>query len=403
MSANAKSVSPSPLWNVSDALSERTKRLRDEYFAFDTRSFRNEVLPFTTGTPWDSVYSCSRWTNVPEIAPFLKAFEDSLLAAARVVAVPESFWQLPVILRAAHFFADVVRTQLPIAILDGELIIGGHFNVAMSLCLTRLEAAQRKKMAGEFVRGVTHASKLGLGNCAAVPGHLIPDYPRVLRIGLSGIAEHIMREVEKEHNHEKRCVLEAFRVACVGGKALADRYASEASRQAASAAPVRAKELTEIAAICRRVPWEPARTFHEALQSLWFMHMLVLISESYPGPGVSFGRFDQYLYPYYAADLEAGRLTRETARELLRCFWIKPNYAYDYQGRVGRNQGINSSFGQLVTLGGCGPEGEDVSNELTYLCLDVIEEMNLLEPKPNIRLHANTPDTLMRRVCEILS
>ncbi|NIV67621.1 hypothetical protein GWN43_02035, partial [Candidatus Bathyarchaeota archaeon] len=69
------------------------------------------------------------------------------------------------------------------------------------------------------------------------------------------------------------------------------------------------------------------------------------------------------------------------------CYWIKHNYVYDYQGRLGINQGINSSFGQLITLSGCGPNGEDLTNDLTWLTLEVIEEMNMFEPKPNIRLH----------------
>ncbi|MGC8827142.1 MAG: pyruvate formate lyase family protein, partial [Anaerolineae bacterium] len=160
-------------------------------------------------------------------------------------------------------------------------------------------------------------------------------------------------------------------------------------------------ELLEIARICRKVPWEPAETFTEALQSLWFTHMLVMAAESYPGPGLSPGRIDQYLYPYYKADIEAGRLTREQAKEWLQCLWIKHNYAYDYQGWVGTNQGINSSFGQLITLGGMNEKGEDASNELTWLILEVIEEMNLLEPKPNIRLHAKTPEPLLQRVVEM--
>ncbi|MCX8066683.1 MAG: hypothetical protein N3B68_02465, partial [Anaerolineae bacterium] len=182
------------------------------------------------------------------------------------------------------------------------------------------------------------------------------------------------------------------------------RYAAEARRLAAQGSdPARRAELEEIARICDRVPWEPAQTFHEALQSLWFTHMLVMVAESYPGPGLSPGRIDQYLYPYYRADIAAGRLTRQQAKELLQCFWIKPNYAYDYQGWVGTNQGINSSFGQLVTLGGINEKGEDASNELTALILDVIEEMNLLEPKPNIRLHARTPDWLLQRVVDMVA
>jgi formate C-acetyltransferase len=131
--------------------------------------------------------------------------------------------------------------------------------------------------------------------------------------------------------------------------------------------------------------------------------MLVLVAESYPGPGVSPGRIDQYLYPYYQADVQAGRLTEAGAREWLQCWWIKHNYVYDYQGWVGTNQGINSSFGQLITLGGIDEHGEDASNELTYLALDVIQELNLLEPKPNVRLHARTSDRLLGRVVDLVA
>lgn len=391
------------LWRASEALSDRVKRLRDEYFAHETRPHRNEVLPFTTGTPWDSVYSPTQWTNVPEVMPFLKAYEDSLAAAARVVPLLEGFWHEPLPVRVAIFFSEVLRHHLPVTILEGELIVGFHFSVALSRCLSKREARRRGKMGDDFLANITGASSLGIGNCAAVPGHLIPDYPKVLRMGFREVTEDIRQALEKERDHAKRAALQSMLIACETVPALTERYAAEAERLAVHASAQRADELHAIARTCRKVPWEPASTFHEALQSLWFTHMLVMVSESYPGPGVSFGRFDQYLYPYFRDDIDWGRLTKEQARELLQCFWIKPNYAYDFQGRLGRNQGINSSFGQLVTLGGCGPNGEDRSNDLTWLCLEVIEQMNLLEPKPNIRLHARTPDAFLNRVCEILA
>jgi formate C-acetyltransferase len=217
------------------------------------------------------------------------------------------------------------------------------------------------------------------------------------------VLQEIAQARIQSHGPDQESALRAFALAAEAARDLAARYAARADALAEQAPPPRAAELREIARICRKVPWEPAQTFHEALQSLWFTHMLVLVSESYPGAGVSFGRFDQYLWPYLEADLDAGRITLDHARELLRCFWIKPNYAYDYQGRIGRNQGINSSFGQLITLSGCGPAGEDLTNELTWLCLDVLEEMNLLEPKPNIRLHARSPEALLQRVCGLLA
>ncbi|MCP4645557.1 MAG: hypothetical protein GY851_34250 [bacterium] len=391
------------IWSAAEDLSPRVKRLRDEYFSFDTRDFRNEVLPFTTGTSWDTVYRYANWTIVPEVLVFLRAYEDSLLAAARPVPLPDDFWNQPLPVRVAMFFAEVLRTQLPVDILDGELIVGGQFNVALSLCLNKREAKQRRRMAETFRRGAVDVNDTGIGNCGAIPGHLIPDYPRALREGLRGIVDDIRREQETESDPDKRATLESFAISCEAVRDLAARYADEAERLAGSAEPQRAAELHEMARICRKVPWKPAETFPEALQSLWLVHMCVMTSESYPGPGVSFGRFDQFLYPYYERDVEAGRITADAARELLRCFWVKPNYAYDFQGRVGRNQGIVSSFGQLVTLSGCGPNGEDLSNDLTYLCLDVIEEMNLLEPKPNVRLHKNSPPELLDRVCRSLA
>ncbi len=403
MAVPGTSAEPQSIWNPSENLSDRVKRLRDEYFSFDTRAFRNEVMPFSTGAPWDNVFMASRWTIVPEVMPFIPAYSDSLLAAATVVSLPRDFWRNPLPVRVATFFHEVLARHLPVNILEGELIVGGQFNASMSLCLTKHETRKLEKKLEAFRRGVVRASEFGIGNCGAVPGHLIPDYPKILRGGFERILTELDAEIAKEFAPEKRHALESFAIACRGALALADRYADEAERLAVTAKPARAEELREIARICRIVPRRPASTFHEALQSLWFTHMLVQTCESYPGAGTSFGRFDQYLFPYYDADIAAGRMSREWARELLRCFWIKPNYAYDFQGRVGRNQGITSSFGQLVTLSGCGPNGEDMTNDLTYLCLDVIEEMNLLEPKPNVRIHNHTPDAFLKRVCQLLA
>ncbi|WP_320178474.1 pyruvate formate lyase family protein [Roseovarius pacificus] len=379
------------------------KRLRDTYFSFNERGFRNEVMPFTTGTPWDTVYRYASWTIVPEVMPFQRACEDSLLAAARPVPLPPDFFEKPLPVRVAFFFSEVLRHHLPVTILEGDLIAGGQFNTALSLCLSKREARIRSRKAESFRSAAVDVSGLGIGNCGAVPGHLIPDYPKVLRMGFRGIVEEIRREQTTEPDMARRATLESFAIACSAAHALAGRYADEAERQAVDATPERAAELRQLAAICRKVPWEPAATFHEALQSLWLTHMLVLACESYPGAGVSFGRIDQYLFPFYARDMEEGRMTHGQARELLQCFFIKPNYAYDYQGRMGRNQGINSSFGQLITLAGCGPQGEDRANELTYVFLDVMEAMNMLEPKPNVRLHAKSPERLLTRVCDLLA
>jgi formate C-acetyltransferase len=381
------------------------QRLRDEYFSFDDRDyFRNEVRPYGSGTKWDEVWSPYHWGVVPEIYAFFDSFRDSLLAAAETVALPDGFWEEPLVVRRALFFRQVVSDHLPVKILDGELIVGSYFNTALSKSHTRGEAKQWRRQVSAWRREAEVLNATGIGNCGAIPGHLIPNYPKVLRLGFEGVAAELEAERRKENDREKDDLLRAMLIGCEAAGELADRYADEAELLAeAEADASRRAELAEIARICRKVPRQAAETFHEALQSLWLSHMLVMVAESYPGPGLSPGRVDQYLYPYYESDIAAGRLDREEARELLQCYWVRHNYAYDYQGRIGTNQGMSSGFGQLITLGGSGPDGEDASNDLTWLMLDVIEDMNMLEPKPNVRLHERTPEDLLGRVAGLVA
>ncbi len=398
-------VRPAEIWGPGAGLSPRIQQLRDQFWSFYERDITNEVRAYTTGTPWDCVYSMWHWSNVPEVAQFQPGYRSYLLAAAERVELPPGFWEEPLVVRQALFFREVVRRHLPVHILQGELIVGSHFCTALSRCLKRSEARQRDAAERRFLKEWHALNDIGVGNCGAVPGHLVPNYPRVLRQGWKGIADEAEAVLADSHaSPAQRDLARAIVICATAVRLLMERYAAEADAQASTCADARRRaELLEIARICRTVPWLPAETFPEALQSLWFTHMMLMAAESYPGPGVSPGRVDQYLYPYYQADLASGRLTREQAKEWLECWWIKHNYAYDFQGWVGTNQGINSSFGQLITLGGMKADGSDASNDLTYLMLDVIEEINLLEPKPNVRIHANTPDRLLDRLVEILS
>ncbi|MCL4394100.1 MAG: hypothetical protein M1482_04720, partial [Chloroflexi bacterium] len=398
-------LTPQQLWSAAPTLSPRVQRLREQFWSFYSRDYTNEVRAFTTGKSWDIVYSIWSWTNVPEVALFQRGFRSYLSAAATRVDLPAGFWSAPLTVRQALFFRQVVRHHLPAQILDGELVVGSHFSTALSRCLTREEAEARDHRENAFLKEWHALNDTGAGNCAAVPGHLVPDYPQVLRIGWKGIQDRAQFLLEEpggtpaQHDQARAIVICAD-----AARMLADRYEAEAYRLAdVDPDPVRRAELRAIARACAKVPWLAADTFAEALQSLWTTHMLTMAAESYPGPGVSPGRVDQYLYPYYKADLEAGRMTRQQAKEWLECWWIKHNYVYDYQGWVGTNQGINSSFGQLITLAGMDAQGNDASNDLTYLMLEVLEELNLLEPKPNIRVHARTPDRLLDRVVEMLS
>ncbi len=401
----AVSVSKSELWSPAEGLSDRVRKLREEYFNYNARSyFRNEVIPFLSRREHDVVWSSYHWGVSPEIHITFPSFESTLQAMGRLVPLSNDFWDNPLVVRRAKFFSEVVRKHLPIKILDGELIVGAQFNAALSRTLTDDEYERWRKRERKWFKDYRKLDFFGIGNCGAVPGHIIPDYPRVLHDGFLGMAEYFRGLVNSTEDPTHKDFISALIICLEAARDFAARYASEAEKTATREQDAaRKEELTEIARICRKVPWEPAETFHEALQSLWFTHMLVMTAESYPGPGLSPGRVDQYLYPYYRADVEAGRIDPEWARELLQCWFIKPNYAYDFMGRMGTNQGINSGFGQLITLGGIGPDGEDVSNELTWIILDVIEEMNMIEPKPNLRLHRGTPDELLDRVSNILS
>lgn len=405
MPAQCQAVSNAALWSPSDALTPRVRRLREEYFSFHEREyFRNEVMSFTTGSPWDVVYTEHMWCIVPEILVFLEAFKASLLVDAAVVPLPESFWKESGEVRRALFFRQVVEKHLPVQVLEGELIAGGQFNTALSRTLTRAEARTFEKLERRYVRMLKEYNGYGFGNAGATAGHLIPDYPTVLRIGFKGLRKRFEDLLAETRSEAHRDTLRALIVSTEVPRILAGRYAARLRRMAVEEkGPARRGELEQMAGICDRVPWEPAQGYWEALQSLWFTHMLVMAAESYPGPGLSYGRFDQYLYPYFKQDMDSGVLDEARAKELLGCYFVKHNYAYDFQGKVGNNQGINSSFGQLITLGGMGPDGEDLTNDFTYLCLDVIEDLNMLEPKPNVRLHRKTPDKLLRRVVDIVS
>jgi len=125
--------------------------------------------------------------------------------------------------------------------------------------------------------------------------------------------------------------------------------------------------------------------------------------ENYPGPGVSFGRIDQYLYPLWEKSIAMG-MDREFGKEILKCFWMHANTAYDALIRTGGNQGITAGYGQLITLSGMGTGGKDMTNPLTYAILEVIDEMSpILEPKPNVRLHRNTPDDLYDKIIAMIA
>jgi len=201
----------------------------------------------------------------------------------------------------------------------------------------------------------------------------------------------------------KREELTAMGIACDAVMAFARRHAELAERMAADeACPQRKAELAQIAATCRRVPAEAPRDFREALQMYWFMH-LGTITELNGWDAMNPGHLDRYFFPFYRRDIEAGRLTRDEAKELLECFWIKFNNhpAPPKVGVTAEESGTYNDFTN-INLGGILPDGGDGVNELSYLMLEVIDEIHLLQPQANLQLSRKNPDRFLKAACEVI-
>jgi formate C-acetyltransferase len=184
---------------------------------------------------------------------------------------------------------------------------------------------------------------------------------------------------------------------------LAERYAELAEQMAAAESDAaRRAELEEIAAVCRRVPAHAPRSFREALEAYWFIHLSV-VTEQNTWDSFSPGHLDQHLFPFYERDLAAGRLTRESAQELLECFWVKFNNqpAPPKVGVTAAESGTYTDFCNINT-GGLKRDGSSGVNEVTYLLLDVIDEMRLLQPSSNLQLSRKSPDRFLKRGLEIV-
>ena len=383
-------------------LSPRIQWLRDYYFKGTDRTWNNEFAAWSTGTAWDVQFNEMTFYIVPETYALMQTLRGSFRQAARTVELDKEFWTWSQVERRAWFVKEVMVKYMPKEILPGDLIAGGRFNIQTSLCLDKREqqAFDSALLGKNGARaGMKWFHDHGYGNAGATSGHLIPDHERILKIGWKGILADLESKFNQlsaqDKNESKGSQLKAMMTAATMPRDLAAGYADLCVDLAAGQTDIhRRQELLQMAQVLAQVPWEPARTFQEALQALWINHMLIMSDENYPGPGVSFGRIDQYLLPHWEYSLSEG-MEREFGKELLKCFWMHCNTVYDAMIRNG-NQGITSGFGQLITLSGMGADGKDMTNDLTYAILEVIDEMTpILEPKPNVRLHRNSPDELL--------
>jgi len=261
---------------------------------------------------------------------------------------------------------QAVCEQMPIWIAEDELIVG------------------RRTVLGY----PEHDEAIAKGS--AEPGYMIADYPRVLNEGLPAIIEDCETDLadldEADPEQFNRIdTLRSMITSCRAVLCLAQRHADEAERQAEQCdCPDRRAELLEVARICGKVPANPAETLREALQSLWLVHLGIYLECE--NVAFSFGQMDQYLNPFYQADLQAQRITRDEALELLQCLWIKI-----YENVFG---GLGHV--QTVTTAGQTPDGDNAVNDMTWILWETTRELMSVGPSVAIRFQRDMSDDCLR-------
>ncbi len=372
------------------------------------------------------------------------------IEADRAVLLTESYRQtegLPIILRRAKAFAHILES-LPITIRPLELIVGSNskaprgcqvfpeysyawlqdeFDTVATRSADPFYISEETKetlrkvypywkgkttselatayMAPEALAAIEHNIFTPGNYFYNGIGHVTVDYAKVLRIGFKGIAEETRAAMAKlrvsDGDYARRHqFLEAVLISCDAVCGYAARYAALAEKEAAACTDESRKaELLQIAANCRRVPAEGATSFYEACQSFWFVQMLLQTESS--GHSISPGRFDQYMNPYFEADLEKGAITREFAQELIDCIWVKLNDLNKVRDAASAEGFAGYSLFQNLIVGGQDASGCDVTNDVSYMCMNATLHVSLPQPSFSVRVWNGTPHEFMLRAAEI--
>ena len=372
------------------------------------------------------------------------------IEGARATLVAESYRQteaLPIITRRALAFRHIME-NLPIAIHEDELIVGsatlrprssqifpefsvnwieGEFETLATRPADPFEIDEPTKeairRANAYFRGKTTselaASYMAPETLTAIEhniftagnyfyngvGHVTVHYDWVLADGFLGIrrrAEEALSALSvSDGDYCKRSeFLRAVIIACDAVITYANRYAALAEELAkAERDSTRRAELTRIAEVCRRVPANGARSFYEACQAVWFVQLVLQIESS--GHSISPGRYDQYMYPYYEADLKAGKITPEAAQELIDCFWIKLNDMNKCRDAASAIGFAGYGMFQNLIVGGQDAEGRDATNALSFMCLEASMHVPLPQPSLSVRVWNGSPDAFMMKAAEL--
>lgn len=372
------------------------------------------------------------------------------IEADRAVLITESYKEtegLPVITRRAKAFEKILN-EIPVVIRPGELLLGSsttkprgcqtfpeysfewleaEFDTVATRTADPFYIAEDTKkrlhdaylywkgkttselatsyMAPEALRAQEH-NIFTVGNYFYNGvGHITVKYWEVMEIGFDGIRKKAEAELALcspgDADYAKKShFLRAVITSCNAVIRYANRYAELAEKEAAVCTDsVRKAELLQMAANCKRVPEFGATSFYEACQSFWFVQQLLQMESS--GHSISPGRFDQYMYPYYKKDLDEGKITREFAQELLDSIWIKLNDLNKVRDAASAEGFAGYSLFQNMIVGGQDAEGNDVTNDLSFMCLDAAMHVPLPQPSLSIRVWNGTPNDLLLKAAEL--
>ena len=388
----------------------------------------------------------------PRIQKLVDALYEHMpvIESARAKLITESYKETegePIITRRAKAFAHILH-NIPIIIRDNELIVGSStiaprgcqtfpefsyewLEAELDTVATRtadpFEIAEETKaelkeadkywkgkttselatsyMAPEAIKAIEHNIFTPGNYFYNGVGHVTVKYWEVLETGFEGIMEKAQKELDGcsvgDGNYARKShFLEAVILSCKAVIDYAGRYAKLAQEMAAQTSdPVRKQELFVIAENCSRVPAKGAQNFYEACQSFWFVQQLLQMESS--GHSISPGRFDQYMYPYYKEDMEAGTITREFAQELMDCIWVKLNDLNKCRDAASAEGFAGYSLFQNLIAGGQNKEGEDVTNDLSVMCIQASMHVHLPAPSLSVRVWNGSPHEFLIKAAEL--
>lgn len=243
------------------------------------------------------------------------------------------------------------------------------------------------------------------GKLNAGDAHLAANYEKLLKIGLKGYEERTLEakanlDLTKPESIDKYAFYNAILIVIEAVKTYANRFALLAKEKADNAQGKRKEELLEISRICAKVPYEGAETFREAIQSVWFIQCILQIESN--GHSLSYGRFDQFMYPYYKHDIDNQLISDDEVVELLTNLWIKTLTINKVRSFTHTQSSAGSPMYQNVTIGGQTPDKKDAVNELSYLVLKSVAQTRLPQPNLSVRYHQGLPKEFMDACIEVM-